>query len=75
MNSQLRRTHILEYLAQADGPLSATALAHTLQVSRVSFTFPSEVKWTADGEFGGARRQVDIVNHHQAVEILVPKTA
>lgn len=25
MNSQLRRTHILEYLAQADGPLSATA--------------------------------------------------
>ena len=27
MNSQLRRTHILEYLAQADGPLSATALA------------------------------------------------
>ena len=34
MNSQLRRTHILEYLAQADGPLSATALAHTLQVSR-----------------------------------------
>ena len=51
------------------------AFFHTLQVSRVSFTFPSEVKWTADGEFGGARRQVDIVNHHQAVEILVPKTA
>ena len=25
MNSQLRRTHILEYLAQADGPPSATA--------------------------------------------------
>lgn len=51
------------------------AFFHTLQASRVSFTFPSEVKWTADGEFGGARRQVDIVNHHQAVEILVPKTA
>lgn len=34
MNSQQRRTHILDYLAQADGPLSATALAHTLQVSR-----------------------------------------
>ena len=34
MNSQLRRTHILDYLTQADGPLSATALARTLQVSR-----------------------------------------
>lgn len=34
MNSQLRRSQILDYLTQADGPLSATALAHTLQVSR-----------------------------------------
>ena len=34
MNSQGRRARILEYLTQAQEPLSATWLAHTLQVSR-----------------------------------------
>lgn len=34
MNSQERRARILDHLTQAQGPLSATALAHTLQVSR-----------------------------------------
>lgn len=48
------------------------AFFHTLQVSRLSFTFPDAVKWTADGEFGGAHQSVEIVNRHRAVEILVP---
>lgn len=34
MNSQARRERILDHLTQAQDPLSATALAHTLQVSR-----------------------------------------
>lgn len=34
MNSQERRARILDQLTQAQGPLSASALAHTLQVSR-----------------------------------------
>ena len=34
MNSQGRRARILEYLTQAQEPLSATWLAHALQVSR-----------------------------------------
>lgn len=34
MNSHGRRARILEYLTQAQEPLSATWLAHTLQVSR-----------------------------------------
>lgn len=34
MNSQARRERILDHLSQAQGPLSATTLAHTLQVSR-----------------------------------------
>lgn len=34
MNSQTRRTQILEYLTHSEAPLSATWLAHALQVSR-----------------------------------------
>ena len=34
MNTTQRRTHILDYLKQADRPLSATALARRLSVSR-----------------------------------------
>lgn len=34
MNSQLRRSQILEHLHHSDTPLSATWLAHTLEVSR-----------------------------------------
>ena len=34
MNTAQRRTHILEYLRQSDRPLSATALAGKLSVSR-----------------------------------------
>ena len=48
------------------------AFFYTYQVSRVHFSFPKEVKWTVDGEFGGAHTDVEIVNHSRAVEILVP---
>ena len=45
---------------------------YTFQTGSVRFEFPAEVKWTLDGEFGGAVNAVDIQNHNKAVEILVP---
>lgn len=45
---------------------------HTFQTGKIRFDFPSPVKWTLDGEFGGALQTVEIENHHKAVEILVP---
>ena len=45
---------------------------YTFQTDRIRFEFPAPVKWTLDGEFGGALDRVDIANHNRAVEILVP---
>ncbi len=45
---------------------------HIFQTSRAKFTFPHEVKWTIDGEFGGALQEVEIQNFHQGLHILVP---
>lgn len=46
---------------------------YTFQTDKVRFEFPLPVKWTLDGEFGGAHRNVEIRNVHEAVQILVPK--
>jgi len=46
---------------------------HTFQTDRIRFSFPVPVKWTLDGEFGGALQEVQIRNTHRAVEILVPE--
>lgn len=46
---------------------------HTFQTNRVRFEFPQPVKWTLDGEFGGAEQSVEIQNLHQAVQIIVPR--
>ena len=45
---------------------------YTFQTDRIRFEFPTEVKWTLDGEFGGALNSVEIHNVHRAVEIIVP---
>ena len=45
---------------------------YTFQTDRVSFEFPAPVKWTLDGEFGGAVAAAQLTNHKQAVEIIVP---
>lgn len=42
-----------------------------LHTSRISFSFDDDVQWTRDGEDGGIYRNVDVVNHHQAVRISV----
>ena len=44
---------------------------HTFQTDRIRFEFPTPVKWTLDGEFGGEHRQVEIENNRQAVSIMV----
>lgn len=46
---------------------------YTFQTDHVEFSFPAPVKWTLDGEFGGARDQVVIRNCPRAVEIMVPE--
>ena len=45
---------------------------YTFQTDRIRFSFPEPVKWTLDGEFGGAVADARIENHNMAVEILVP---
>ncbi len=45
---------------------------YTFQTGHVRFAFPRAVKWTVDGEFGGAYEEVDITNRCRAVEIIVP---
>ncbi len=46
---------------------------YSFQTNHIRFEFPHEVKWTLDGEFGGALRSVEIRNVHKAVEIMVPR--
>ncbi len=45
---------------------------YAFQASHVRFEFPQAVKWTLDGEFGGAEQSVEIENLHQALQIIVP---
>ena len=45
---------------------------YTFQTDKIRFEFPVPVKWTIDGEFGGAVSAVDIKNHNNAVQIIVP---
>ena len=46
---------------------------YTFRTDRIRFDFPAAVKWTLDGEFGGAHNTVEIQNRCRAVEILVPQ--
>jgi len=42
-----------------------------LKASKVRFTFKEDVAWTVDGEDGGKHREVQIVNCHKAIEIVM----
>ncbi len=42
-----------------------------LHTSRISFAFDDQVQWTRDGEDGGIYKNVDVINHRQAVRISV----
>ena len=43
------------------------------KVRRVKFLFDSPVDWTLDGEYGGTVKEVEIVTHQTAVNIIVPR--
>lgn len=41
------------------------------KTSKVRFTSDCEISWTLDGEAGGSHREVEIVNHKQAVRFMI----
>ena len=43
----------------------------TFRTSKVTFKSDEEVAWTLDGESGGMYKQVEIINHKQALRLLV----
>lgn len=43
------------------------------KVRRVRFVFDQPVDWTLDGEYGGTVKDVEIVNHQRAVNVIVPR--
>jgi len=42
-----------------------------IQAKSVKFMFDDDVAWTIDGENGGAHKQVEISNQHEAIRIIV----
>lgn len=47
---------------------------YTFQTNRLRFEFEQPIKWTLDGEFGGAVEKIQISNLNRAVEIFVPNS-
>ena len=44
---------------------------YSFKTDRIVIEAQEEIPWTLDGEFGGEHRQVEIVNRHRAVELMV----
>lgn len=44
---------------------------YSFKASEISFESEEEIPWTVDGEFGGNRKEVRIVNHKRAISIKV----
>ena len=43
----------------------------TFKTSRVTFKSEGEVTWTLDGESGGSHKNVEIINHKQALRLII----
>lgn len=43
----------------------------TFKTSRVKFTSENEIPWTLDGESGGIHKEVEIINHKQALRLII----
>lgn len=43
----------------------------TFRTSRVTFKSEDEIAWTLDGEAGGSHKEVEIINHKQALCIII----
>lgn len=46
-----------------------------LHTDNLRIEFDREVAWTMDGENGGQHQTVELLNHHRAIRIRVPRTA
>jgi YegS/Rv2252/BmrU family lipid kinase len=63
-------SELLLKIAQHNLTSPSVTLLHT---SRVKFSFTEPVKWTRDGEDGGAHSRIEITNRPRAVRILIPR--
>lgn len=43
----------------------------TFKTSKVKFTSENEIAWTLDGESGGSHKEVEIINHKQALRLII----
>ena len=47
-------------------------LVYQFKTAHIVLESDEEVKWTRDGEFGGALRRVEVTNIHRSLKIIVP---
>lgn len=47
---------------------------YKFKASSLSIECDEEIEWTLDGEFGGAFKKVDVINHKQAINFLVEES-
>lgn len=50
-----------------------TDLIDSFRADRVKFYATEEIPWTLDGEYGGDHRDVEILNHCKAVDIMIQR--
>lgn len=67
----LELNEILQYLNHT---IEETDLVYRFKTHKIILESQEEIKWTRDGEYGGAYRRVEIRNLHQRLKILVPGT-
>jgi len=61
----------LDILASVAGKTYDGDNVQVLHASKIKFTFNEEVAWTIDGEDGGLHGEVEIINCHKAMNIIV----
>lgn len=45
---------------------------YNIKTSKLKITCKDDVSWTVDGEAGGVYNEIEIINHKQAINIIVP---
>ena len=73
-NSPIEWTSLIKNLPAAGSPKAQLNPKFFLQfkTSNLKITSDEEVAWTIDGESGGSYTEMDIVNHKQAINIIIP---
>lgn len=65
-------SNIVSYMFLKEQP---NEYVYKFKTSAIHFVSDGEVDWVLDGEFGGSRTQVDIINRKERVSILLGKRA